>query len=334
MEEKLLPWKNDVNVLLIFFIREDVLEKTFEAVRQARPRRLLLWQDGARENRPDDVERVQRCRKIVENIDWECEVHKNYQTRNWGCDPSTFYSHKWAFSIVDKCIVLEDDCVPSQSFFPYCKELLDRYEFDTRINRICGQSPIDIYGKYQYDYTFTSFGSVWGWATWKRVADLWEEDYAFLDDDELVRLYSMKYPSKQSQHYLQLTRQRKKNQVAHWEQIQTFARRLNSQLCIVPTVNLIQNIGLGVDSTHSNVAMADVPKKLRHLFYLPAQDIALPLRHPKYVFENVEYEKEYFKITSPSFSTFFSMISRTFRRLRKGDFKGIWKSFKGRLAKA
>ena len=333
MNQNLPSWNIDVNVLIIFFIREDLLEKTFEAVRQARPRRLLLWQDGARENRPDDIERVNKCRQIVENIDWECEVHKNYQTKNWGCDPSTFYSHKWAFSLVDKCIVLEDDCVPSQSFFPFCKELLDKYENDTRINRICGQCPLDIFGNYPYDYTFASFGSVWGWATWKRVANLWDENYSYLEDDEIMRLYSIKFNTKADKQYLKLTRQRKKNAVAHWEQIQTFARQLNSQLCIVPTVNLIQNIGLGVDSTHSNVAMDDVPKKLRHLFYRPSQEMSFPLRHPKYVFENVEYENEYFKITS-SANSVFNKMKRSFRRIVKGDFKGLWKSFKGRLAKA
>ena len=79
-----------------------------------------------------------KCRKIAENIDWECEVHRNYHEKNMGCDPSTFYSHKWAFSIVDKCIVLEDDLVASESFFPFCKELLDKYENDQRIDRICG----------------------------------------------------------------------------------------------------------------------------------------------------------------------------------------------------
>lgn len=328
------PWIVDVNVLIIFFIRDDVLKETFEAVRKARPRRLLLWQDGARANRPDDIEKVQKCREIVENIDWDCEVYKNYQTQNWGCDPSTFYSHKWAFSIVDKCIVLEDDCVPSQSFFPYCKELLDRYENDTRINRICGMCQVDVFDSYPYDYTFASFGSVWGWATWKRVADLWEEDYAYLDDAEIMRLYSLKFNSRADRQYLKLTQQRKSKGVAHWEQIQTFARQLNTQLCIIPTVNLIHNIGFGADSTHSNVKLTEVPPKLRDLFYRPSQEISFPLRHPKYVFENVEYEKEYFKITSPSFSTYLSMISRSFRRLKNGDFKGVWKSFKGRLAKA
>ena len=65
------PWKIDVPVLLIFFARPDVFEKVFESVREARPSTLLLWQDGPREGRPDDIENIEKCRKIVENIDWE-----------------------------------------------------------------------------------------------------------------------------------------------------------------------------------------------------------------------------------------------------------------------
>ena len=59
------PWKVDVPVLLIFFARPDVFEKVFESVRQARPSTLLLWQDGPREGRPDDVENIEKCRKIA-----------------------------------------------------------------------------------------------------------------------------------------------------------------------------------------------------------------------------------------------------------------------------
>ena len=121
------PAKTDVAVLLLFFNRPDTFGQVFEQVRLARPSWLFLYQDGPRGER--DMAGIEACRQIVsdENIDWECEVHRRYQEKNYGCDPSGYMSHKWAFSIVDKCIVLEDDVVPSQSFFPFCKEMLDRY---------------------------------------------------------------------------------------------------------------------------------------------------------------------------------------------------------------
>ena len=109
----------DVPVLVIFFARPDTLEKVFESIKEARPSKLLLWQDGPRNE--NDIPGIEACRKIFDAVDWDCEVHTNYHSENMGCDPSTFRAQKWAFSIVDKCIVLEDDMVPAQSFYLYCK---------------------------------------------------------------------------------------------------------------------------------------------------------------------------------------------------------------------
>ena len=130
------PSNIDVSVLILFFNRPDFLQKVFDEVKKARPARLFLYQDGPRG--PHDMERILQCRQVVADIDWECEVHQLYQEKNYGCDPSEYLSQKWAFSITDRCIVLEDDDVPSQSFFPFCKELLDRYADDERIGMIAG----------------------------------------------------------------------------------------------------------------------------------------------------------------------------------------------------
>ena len=118
----------DVPVLILFFNRPQQLSQVFEQVKKARPSRLFLYQDGARNEH--DLPGIKACREIVSQIDWECEVERFYQEKNFGCDPSEYISQKWAFSKVDKCIVLEDDDVPSVSFFRFCKEMLDKYEHD------------------------------------------------------------------------------------------------------------------------------------------------------------------------------------------------------------
>ena len=116
------PAQIDVSVLILFFNRADVLEKVFAEVKKARPARLFLYQDGPRGER--DMPGIMACREVVSQVDWQCEVHTMYQEQNYGCDPSEYISQKWAFSHVDKCIVLEDDDVPTQSFFPFCKQVL------------------------------------------------------------------------------------------------------------------------------------------------------------------------------------------------------------------
>lgn len=315
-------WLIDTNVLIIFFVRDDVLSETFEAVRQARPRRLLLWQDNAREGRKDDIEGIERCRKIVENIDWNCEVYKNYQTQNWGCDPSTFLSHKWAFSIVDKCIILEDDCVPSQSFFLYCKELLDRYEYDSRISRICGYNNEEITEYCPYDYFFSQGGSVWGWATWKRVADTWDENYSFINDAYEMSLLKQVIDVDYESMYKKLMRHVKLGR-AFWESINTYSRLLNHQLVIVPQKNLITNIGATENSTHATGDMSVLSKQAHRLLNMPSHELQFPLAHPKHIISDVSYYNRMAKKTPVS-----AKAVSAIKRLFGGDAKGVWCALK------
>ena len=155
----------DVSVLILFFNRPKLLAQVFEQVKKARPARLFLYQDGPRGER--DMPGIEACRKVVADIDWECEVHHNYQEKNYGCDPSEYMAQKWAFSLSNKCIVLEDDDVPAVSFFGFCKELLDKYEHDTRISMIAGFNNEEITPDITSDYFFATTFSIWGWASWQ-----------------------------------------------------------------------------------------------------------------------------------------------------------------------
>ena len=156
--QKKHPSNIDVAVLMLFFSRADLFGKVFEQVRKARPSKLFLYQDGAREGNERDKEGIAACRAICtdDQIDWECEVYRHYCDHNQGCDPSEYLSQKWAFSIVDKCIVLEDDDLPAQSFFLFCKEMLDRYEHDNRIGMISGMNIDEVTPDVSASYFFTS----------------------------------------------------------------------------------------------------------------------------------------------------------------------------------
>lgn len=314
-------WKNDVAVLLIFFTRDKVFAKTFEAVRQARPRKLLLWQDGPRAGRVDDEDGIKRCRKIVENIDWQCEVYRNYQTHNLGCDPSTFYSHKWAFTIVDKCIILEDDCIPSQSFFPFCKELLDKYEFDTRINRICGFNAFS--PKYcPYDYFFSNTGSVWGWATWKRVADTWDESYKILTDEYSLNLLKKKYNNKDFQNDLKKCLRHSKLGIPFWESINTFSRLYNNQVNIISTRSQITNCGITEDATHFPSTMKYISKETLKILSTKGEEVLFPLKEPLFVVDDVFYQE---KLTSNKI--ILRKLDSILKRLVQGEFKSVFNAF-------
>lgn len=290
------PYKTDIAVLILFFNRPETLKLMFEEVKKARPSHLFLYQDGARDER--DRAGMEASRQIVadENIGWECDVHRLYRTKNYGCDPSNYMSQKWAFSIVDKCIVLEDDDTPSQSFFPFCKEMLDRYENDDRISMISGTNYDETTPDMPCDYLFTTAFSINGWATWRRVVDQWDEHYGFLDDEYATRLLGNLIKERRYQHnFLRFCQYHRSLGKAYYETILHAAIFLNSGLSIVPRVNMINNAGASGEGVHLSGSNRDLPKAYRRIFTMGRYELNFPLKHPRYVIEDVEYKNRMFK---------------------------------------
>ena len=328
--------KIDVAVLMLFFNRPDHFQKVFDEVKKARPAKLFLYQDGPRGER--DMPGVEACRQIAsdENIDWECEVHRAYQTKNQGCDPSEYLSQKWAFSMVDKCIVLEDDDVPSQSFFPFCKEMLDRYEHDERIAMIAGFNEDEVSDDCDDSYFFTSVFSIWGWASWRRVVDKWEGDYAFLQDKQAMQ--TLRRLCKQRGYrndFERMCREHQQSGKEYYESIFWASMLLQSGLAIMPTKNLINNLGLSEDSTHFSGSMKTTPRGYRRIFTMGRHELDFPLKHPRYVIENVEYKERVYKNHAwghPGIKVTRS-LEELILNLKYGNFKIITKAIHRRINK-
>ncbi len=333
-QHNLPPAAVDVSVLLLFFNRPETFAPVFAEVRKARPARLFLYQDGPRGER--DEAGVKACREIAEQVDWQCEVHRLYQTRNYGCDPSEFIAQKWAFSLTDKCIVLEDDDVPSQSFFPFCKELLDRYENDPRVWMIAGfnsEETTPVPGS----YFFTQVFSIWGWASWRRVVDTWDEHYTWMDDS--VRLEQMKQKVQQKHlrpDFLQMCADHKSSGKAFYETI-FWASMLQHDACaIMSSQNQINNLGvLPGTSTHFAGSLETMPRRLRRQFTMPRHEISFPLVHPKEVEEYAPFQQAVYLRNAwnhPWRKVQYS-LEELFLNLRYGNFGHITKAFRRRLRK-
>ena len=280
------PYNIDIAVLFLFFSRAEQTQKVFAEIKKARPSKLFLYQDGPREGRADDVAGIAACREIVADIDWDCEVHRLYQEKNYGCDPSEYISQKWMFEHVDKGIILEDDDVPSQSFFPFCKELLDKYEHDPRVAMISGMNHM---GRVEVDadYFFSrKHGPIWGWATWKRFVDMWDTDYKFLEDERTIKNLTDAgdlWPRRLASYHRHKATGRE-----HYEDFVSSTCIFNAMFAIIPSRNLISNIGAGADAVHNKTELAELPPTVRRLFYAKTYDYDFPLRHPRYVVNDVE----------------------------------------------
>jgi hypothetical protein len=291
------PYNNDVAVLLIFFTRHEPFEKVFEQVKLARPSKLFLYQDGPRVGRDDDVDNIMKCRAIAEDIDWDCEIHKFYQEKNVGCDPSEYIAQKWMFENVDRGIILEDDDLPTQSFFRYCKELLDKYYHDTRIAYISGTNLLGVYDNgTEDDYFFSSAGSIWGWASWRRTIDLWDEKLSFLEHQPTLKLLEEVMGKKNFNFKLPTWNWHKNSKKQYYESILGSSVWLNSQLIIVPRKNMISNIGVVPDSTHAAASLNKLPKKTRRVFFSETFDIGEVIKHPRYVIKDNSFYKKVYKL--------------------------------------
>lgn len=326
----------DIPVLIIFFARPEQFAQVFKQVRAARPSKLYLYQDGPRKNHKEDLNGIMQCRRIAFDVDWNCEIHTYFQSENVGCDPSEYLAQKWMFETEEMGIVLEDDDVPSLSFFPFCKELLERYKYDERINMICGMNNTGICEYTPYDYIFTTSGSICGWASWKRVVDTWDSSYGILEDEfNLSQLSGYMDMFISSAHHIQNLRLHKKEEKAYYESILSTSMHLNHRLNIVAAKNMISNIGITPNSTHSVSDLSMLPKGIRRIFHMETYELTFPLKHPPYVIDDVEFRERIYRIMGKGHPVvrLYRRLESIILRIKKKDYDGLLKSLKKFLLK-
>ena len=346
------PYLVDIPVLILFFNRPQQLSQVFAQVREARPSRLFLYQDGPRSEA--DMPGILACREVVAQIDWDCKVETLFQEKNSGCDPSNYYSHKWAFSHVDRCVVLEDDSVPAVSFFAFCKEMLDRYENDERITMVCGFNVDEQTTDAEGDYFFTTNFSIWGWASWRRVIDQWDEHYAWLDNPTTVRqLEALIRERGYRDDFLPMCRQHRQHSLngrPYYETIFWSHMMLSNGLAIVPCKNMINNLGATADSTHFGGSLQTMPRGYRRIFTMRRFELppsnspkgensregsAGAIIHPPYVIEHVAYRHRVYRVMG--WMCPMVKVGRSFEELwlnlRYGNFRYIFKSISNRIRK-
>ena len=123
-------------ISLHVFNRPETTKKLFNEIKRIRPQKLFITADGPRDGKPNDLKKCKEVREIFNEIDWDCELHTNFSEINKGAFKSTSEGISWVFKYVDRVIILEDDCLPSKSFFWFCQELLEKYRDDEAIHRL------------------------------------------------------------------------------------------------------------------------------------------------------------------------------------------------------
>ena len=264
-------------VLLIIFNRPDTTSKVFDAIRKYKPTKLFIAADGPRENKPGEKEKCEEARKITEKIDWPCKAKRLYREKNLGCKYAVSSAITWFFENVEEGIILEDDCLPNTSFFEFCEKMIEKYKEDNRIISVTGSNFLKGRVRLQDSYFFSRYVYSWGWATWKRAWKLYDVemlDWRQYRKNSFLKNYLGDFSLVLYWRYIFNTA---KN-VDTWDFQWTFTAFKYKMLTIVPSVNMVSNIGHDTNATHT--------VKESNVMELAVDSLQFPLKYPKIVQRN------------------------------------------------
>lgn len=278
-------------VLFLIFNRPDTTSQVFDEIKAAKPSRLYIAADGPRSNRPEETALCHDTREIVKDIDWKCEVKTLYRLKNLGCKNAMSSAIDWFFENEEEGIILEDDCLPSKSFFYYCDTLLEKYRFDARIRHIAG-SNLQRGKKWgNASIYFTNQTHVWGWASWRRVWKDYDKDlnqYNQLDiPEKLSNIFTDQFVIEE---WTKFFTQLKANEIDTWDFQLAFLNFFNNGLSVNPNVNLISNIGFRADATHTlavDSPYANIP--LEELWNIKYPTYILPEKKADYALLSYDF---------------------------------------------
>lgn len=258
-------------ILFIIFNRPEQTKRVFAEIKKAKPEKLFIAGDGPRTERPEDVEKCKHAREIVNEIDWPCEIKTLFQEKNLGCKFGATTGITWFFNNVEEGIILEDDCLPDQSFFPFCEQMLEHYRNEEKLSIISGHNIVGSINT-ECSYIFSRYGHLWGWATWRRVWNQYDISMKLWLDKKNRKKIEKAIDDKERWNFKQIVYEetfldKKDTWDYQWESF----RLLKGILSIIPKENMIENLGFGPDATHT--------KTLKSPLILPRRETSFPLKY-------------------------------------------------------
>ena len=280
MREQNLQQPFNVPILFLIFNRQKETHRVFQEIKKIKPSSLFIAADGPRRDFNSDYHLCEATKNVIQ-IDWECEVHKLYRTENLGCRVAVSSAIDWFFSHVKKGIIIEDDCLPSLSFFSFCENMLNKYEDSFDIMSISGANHQSGIVRGNDSYFFSKIPHIWGWATWRRAWDLYDvnmKEFPEFHNSNKIKNVFKYLPAQKEQ-----TRILKKiyNGADTWDYQWAFTLYKNTGFSISPNKNLVKNIGFGNNSTH----FFEKSSKFREMIQQETDD---PIRHPLIIERNEE----------------------------------------------
>lgn len=292
------------SILFLVFNRPDVTSQVFDAIRKARPTRLYIAADGPRKDRSGEYDRCQTVLEIVSKVDWPCKVSRLIRNENLGCKVAVSSAIDWFFSHEAEGIILEDDCLPSSSFFQFCDDLLEKYRDDNRIGMISGDNFQGDIKRGSGDYYFSRYCHIWGWATWARAWKKYDVNVSQWPQLKAGGWMATLGLNRSENIYWSRAFDRVYTKVQNtWDYQWVFACWLNRMIAVMPNQNLISNIGFNDEATHTTSNSIYANMKVNNLEF--------PLSHPR----EIRVDRDADLLTCKSMFEG-SKLKRAFRKLQ------------------
>jgi hypothetical protein len=293
-------------VAFFIFNRPEFTRRVFDVIAEARPPQLLVVGDGPRVGHEQDERLVREARAVMDRIDWPCDLRTCYSDVNLGCKLRITSGLDWVFTQADAAIVLEDDTLPDPSFFPYCEELLARYETDERVHMVSGFNALEPPPSIPYSYYFSRCYHVWGWATWARA---WKHYDTEMRDWPALRQTRWLEDHLRGDAHARIARiifdKTHAGGVPVWDFQWVFAGWRRNAVSVIPEINLVTNIGHGEAATNERNPNHPLANR-------PSSPLAFPLRHPPDVNVLERADNDEWQLVYPWY------VPRGRRRLRLG----------------
>lgn len=290
----------DIPVALFIFKRDKAVE-IIKRISEVKPRKLYLLADQGR----NDEERALAAevrRKVEESINWECEVIKNYAEENRGVYANIGQGAIWVLRREKWAIFLEDDNLPEVTFFAFCREMLEKYENDTRILWVCGTNYLGDYVPETGDsYVFTRHMLPCGWASWaNKFERFYDGDLTLCDDKTVMERVGDVYCNKQLFEQYRACWMSEKYRImdgkrpVSWDYQMDLTIKANNLFGICPCKNQIKNIGVDEFSIHGGNSFTKIMTK--RFCGMDSYPLELPLQHPSTVMLDPIFEKNIGKV--------------------------------------
>jgi hypothetical protein len=286
-------------VLLIFaYNRPNHLDQTLDALLQNRgveqlPISIII--DGAK--RPEDeplITQVISCAKRHQTQFKQCEVIQRGQ--NFGLAKNIISGVTDALKTYESVIVLEDDMITSPGFVEYMQQGLAVYKDEPNVASIHGYCyPI------QADLPETFFlkgADCWGWATWRRAWQTFEQDGIKLLEQIDQAGCRNEFNFGGSYDYYRMLQDQVVGKNDSWAVRWYASCFLKNMVTLYPGKSLVENIGLDSSGTHCDDthdhSHTDLAMRVPVVYQVPAENLVAKKAFRGYFFSLMPFRMKLF----------------------------------------